>query len=59
MHDHISFAYNLERSTGTKLNLALFTSYRRKYFFDFRKPLLIYIFDMVFIILSNSGCFDS
>jgi len=28
-------------------------------FFGFRKPLLIYLFDMLFIILSNHEDFDS
>jgi len=28
MHDHISTAYNLNRSTGLKLILVLFESYR-------------------------------
>jgi len=53
MHGHISFAYNLKRSTGMKLILVLFESYRVEDFFGFRKPLLIYLFNMLFIILSN------
>jgi len=28
MHDHISIAYNLKRSTGMKMILVLFESYR-------------------------------
>jgi len=49
MHDHILIAYNSKRSTGMKLILILFESYRVD-FFGFRKPLLIYLFDMLFII---------
>jgi len=52
MHGHISIAYDLERSTGMKLVLVLFESYRVD-FFGCRKPLLIYLCDIVFIILSN------
>jgi len=52
MHDHISVAYNSKRSTGMKLIL-LFESYRVEDFFGFRKPLLIYLFDMLFIILNK------
>jgi len=53
MHDHISIAYNSKWSTGMKLILVLFESYRVADFFSFRKPLLIYVFTMLFIILSN------
>jgi len=53
MHDHISIAYSSKRSTGMKLILVLFESYRVEDFFGFSKPLLIYLFDMLFIILSN------
>jgi len=53
MHDHISIAYNSKRSTGMKLILVLFERYRVEYFFGFRKPLLIYLFNILFIILSN------
>jgi len=35
MHDHISIAYNLKRSTGMKLILVLFESYRDEDFFGF------------------------
>jgi len=52
MHDHDSMAYNSKRSTGMKFILVLFESYRVEDFFGFRKPLLIYLFDML-IILSN------
>jgi len=52
MHDQISIAYNSIRLTGMKLVL-LFESYRLEDFFGFRKPLLIYLFDIVFIILSD------
>jgi len=50
MHDYISIGYNSKRSTGMNLILVLFESYRVKYFFGFRKPLLFYLFDMLFII---------
>ena len=50
MHDHISIAYNSKKSTGMKLILVFFESYRVEDFFGFRKPLLTYIFDMLFII---------
>jgi len=53
MHDHISIAYNLKRSIGMKLNLVLFESNRAEDFFGFRKPLLIYLFDTLFVNLSN------
>jgi len=53
MHDRISIAYNSKRSTGMKLILVLFESYKVEDFFGFRNPLLIYLFDMLFIILSN------
>jgi len=33
MHDHISIAYNSERSTGMKLILVLFEIYRVEHFF--------------------------
>jgi len=46
MHDHISIAYNSKRSTG--MILVLFESYRVEDFFGFRKPLLIYLFDILF-----------
>jgi len=59
MHDHISIAHNSKRSTGMKLILVLFESYGVEDFFSFRKPLLIYLFSMLFIILSNWGDFDS
>jgi len=36
-----------------KLILVLFESYGSRSFFGFRKPLLIYLFNMLFIILSN------
>ena len=39
MHDHISIAYNSKRSTGMKLILVLFESYRVEDFFGFKKPL--------------------
>jgi len=52
MQYHISMAYSSKRSTGMKLILVLFESYRVD-FFGFSKPLLIYLFDMLFIILSN------
>jgi len=48
MHDHISIAYNSKRSTGIKLILVLFKSCRVEDFFGFRKPLLIYLFNMFF-----------
>jgi len=32
MHDHISIAYNLKRSTGMKLIIVLFESYRAEDF---------------------------
>jgi len=35
------------------LILVSFESYRVEDFFGFRKPLLIYLFDILFIILSN------
>jgi len=50
MHDHISIAFNSKRSTGMKLILSLFESCRVEDFFGFRKPLLIYLFDKLFII---------
>jgi len=50
MHDHISIAYNSERLTGMKLILILFESYRVEDFCSFRKPLLIYLFSMLFIV---------
>jgi len=50
MHDDISIAYNSKRSTGMKLILVLFASYRIADFFGFKKPLLICLFDMFFII---------
>jgi len=53
MHDHISIAYNSKTSADMKLILVLFESYRVEYFFGFRKPLVIYRFNMLFIILSN------
>jgi len=37
MHDHISIAYNSKRSTGMKLILVLFESYRVKDFFGFQE----------------------
>jgi len=52
MHDHISIAYNSKRLTGMKLILILFESYRVEDFFSFRKPLLIYLFSMLFIVWS-------
>jgi len=52
MHDHISSAYNSKRPTGMMLILVLFESCRVD-FFGFRKPLLICLFDMLYIILSN------
>jgi len=36
-----------------KLILVLFDTYRLEDIFGFKKPLLIYLFDMLFIILSN------
>jgi len=42
-----------------KFILVLFESYRREIFFGFRKPLPVYLVDIVFIILSNYGDFDS
>jgi len=36
-----------------KLIFVLFESYRAEDFFSFRKPLLIYLFNMLVIILSN------
>jgi len=62
MHDHISIACNSRRSTGMKLILVLFESYRVEDFFGFRKPLLIYLFDMLSIsyvtkeILTHNIC---
>jgi len=53
MPDHISIAYNSKRSTGMKLILVSFESYRVEDFVGFRKPLLISLFSMLFIILSN------
>jgi len=53
MHGRISIAYNSKKSTGMKLILVLFESHRVEDFFGFRKLLLIYLFDMLFIILSN------
>jgi len=53
MHNHISITYNLKRSTGMKLILVLFESYRVQEFFGFRKPLLIYLFNMFYFILIN------
>jgi len=50
MYDHISIAYNSKRSAGIKLVLVLFESYRVEDFFGFRKPLLSYLFNMLFII---------
>jgi len=50
MHDHISIAYNSKRSTGMMLIIVLFESYRVEDFFGFKKPLFIYLFDMLFII---------
>ena len=43
MHEHISVAHNLKRSSGTKSNLVLFESYRID-FFVLRKPLLFTYF---------------
>jgi len=40
MHDYISFAYNLKRSTGMKFILVLFESYRIEDFLGFRRPSL-------------------
>jgi len=42
-----------------KLILVSFESYRVEAFFGCRKPLLIYLFNMLFIILSDQGNFDS
>jgi len=42
-----------------KLILVLFESSRAEDFFGFRKPLLNYLFDMLFIILCNKGDIDS
>jgi len=53
MHGHISIAYNSKRSTGIKFILVLFESYRLENFFGFKKPLLVYLFNVLFIILSN------
>jgi len=53
MYDHISIAYNSKGSTGMKLILALFESYGVEDFFSVRNPLLIHLFDMLFIILNN------
>jgi len=50
MHDHISIAYNSKRSTGMELIVVLFESYRVEDFYGFKKPVLIYLFDMLFII---------
>jgi len=47
MHDHISIAYNSKRSTGMKLILVLFESYRVEDCFGFRNAFLIYLFDML------------
>jgi len=48
MHYHNSIVYNSKRLTGMKLILVLFECYRVEDFFCFRKPLLIYLFDMLF-----------
>jgi len=50
MHNHISIAYNSERSTSMKLIRVLFESYRVEDFFGFRKSLRICLFNMLFII---------
>jgi len=50
MHNHISIAYNSKSSTGMKLILVLLESCRVEDLFGFRNPLLIYLFDMHFII---------
>jgi len=53
MHDQIPTAHNSKRSIGMKLILVLFESYGVEDFFSFRKSLLIYLFNMLFITLSN------
>jgi len=50
VHDLISIAYNNKRSSDMKLILVLSESYRVEDFFGFKKPVLIYLFDMLFII---------
>jgi len=60
MHDHISIVYNSKRSTGMKLILVLFESYRVEDFFGFKKETFAYLpIWYTFCNLYNWGDFDS